>query len=351
MNQNNDQIGENDEGKIFFEESGYQSDSSEFSGLGKSIFFYTLFLFGLAIVFVMGFGLFIGQAVSGHFIYNDLPIFLLFFIGLSACIYSGASIYNQREKKRGAEINSSLEIIFLIIFLSLVVSSFLWFVFYSESAYIKKRANDNFVENFSQKKAVDEARGDVKSFENEKLNNSAVASNQNDFEKENEISHDSEGEEIQDTLLNGDNSISGWKEYVNKNDGYSISFPSEFFLQGSYNIMNYDINDPKYDRGNPDGIKIQIQKHKLHSDYDSIVEYKQHLMQSGDRLVNSAETCNFGDSIDLCQYTKNGPGGAFMSYVAFEENDNIYYNILVFEPGYSKNKNYIESIIETFTVL
>jgi len=147
-----------------------------------------------------------------------------------------------------------------------------------------------------------------------------------------------------------DNS-SGWKIYVNNNDGYSIMHPSEFWPQYDHDIMNYDINDPRYERGNPDGVKIQIQKHTLDSSFKSFDEYITYQKKTADELIDSAKTVKLGDFVTMSQYTKNGPGGAFMVYTAFNKNSNNYFDILIFEPGYSKNKELVEKIISTFKIL
>jgi|GEM_PF-3305643 len=147
-----------------------------------------------------------------------------------------------------------------------------------------------------------------------------------------------------------DKSVS-WKTYVNNNDGYSIMHPSEFWPQYDHDLMNYDINDPRYERGNPDGIKIQIQKHTLDSDFKSFDEYITYQKKTADALINPAKTIKLGDFVTMSQYTKNGPGGALMIYTAFNTNTRNYFDILIFEPGYSKNKELVEKIISTFKIL
>ncbi|MBU2264317.1 hypothetical protein KJ797_03220 [Patescibacteria group bacterium] len=145
--------------------------------------------------------------------------------------------------------------------------------------------------------------------------------------------------------------LAGWKTYTNKNDGFSIMHPSEFWPQSGNDLMNYDINDPRYERGNPDGIKIQIQKQSLGSNFKSFDEYVVYQKNISDELVDPAKTVKLGDFITLSQYTEGGPGGAFMIYTAFNKNTKNYYDVLIFEPGYSKNKELIEKIIATFKIL
>jgi len=145
--------------------------------------------------------------------------------------------------------------------------------------------------------------------------------------------------------------LAGWKIYTNKNDGYSIMHPSEFWPQSENDLMNYDINDPRYERGNPDGIKIQIQKQSLGSNFKSFDEYVVYQKNTSDELGDPAKTVKLGDFITLSEYTKGGPGGAFMVYTAFNKTTNNYYDILIFEPGYSKNKELLEKIIATFRLL
>jgi hypothetical protein len=153
------------------------------------------------------------------------------------------------------------------------------------------------------------------------------------------------------TTTKENNELSGWTTYVNKNDGYSIMHPSEFWPQSGHNLMNYDINDPRYERGNSDGVKIQIQKHALGSDFKSFDEYVTYQKNISDDFNDPAKTVKLGDFITMSQYTKTGPGGAFMVYTAFDRSSNNYFAILIFEPGYSKNKELIEKIISTFKIL
>lgn len=155
----------------------------------------------------------------------------------------------------------------------------------------------------------------------------------------------------QKTTIEENNEFSGWKTYVNNNDGYSIMHPSEFWPQYDHDIMNYDINDPRYERGSPDGVKIQIQKHALGSDFRSFDEYASYQKNVSDDFNDPAKTVKLGDFITMSQYTKTGPGGAFMVYTAFDRNLNNYFDILIFEPGYSKNKELVEKIISTFEIL
>ena len=55
--------------------------------------------------------------------------------------------------------------------------------------------------------------------------------------------------------------------------------------------------------------------------------------------------------MSLYQYTKNGPGAAFANYIALDGERGVFYNILVFEPGYKKNKELVEKILKTFKIL
>ena len=143
---------------------------------------------------------------------------------------------------------------------------------------------------------------------------------------------------------------SEWKTYKNKQDGYSIRHPSEFRSQHGRNIANYDIDDPRYGRGNHEGLRIQIQKHELISGFDLYDEYRNHYKEELDEFTDPTEEVRLGKFITRSQYTKKGPGGAFMTYTAFDKNTKNYFYILVFEPGYSKNKELVEKIVSTFDI-
>lgn len=144
----------------------------------------------------------------------------------------------------------------------------------------------------------------------------------------------------------------GWKTWVNNDDNYSISYPSEFWPQGGHNLKNYDMKDPRYDSGNPEGISIQIQKHSVsRMGFDTVSEYKKHLKIVSDVFADVATDVQLGEFISLYQYTKDGPGGAFANYMAFDSERGIFYNILVSEPGYKKNKELVEKILATFKII
>lgn len=145
----------------------------------------------------------------------------------------------------------------------------------------------------------------------------------------------------------------GWKTWVNNEDNYSITYPPEFWPQGGHDLKNYNMSDPRYERGNPEGISIQIQKHNLSSrkDFDNVNEYREHLKTVPDVDADVATDVKLGEFISLYQYTKDGPGGAFANYMAFDGDRGIFYNILVFESGYTKNKELVKKILKTFKIL
>lgn len=144
----------------------------------------------------------------------------------------------------------------------------------------------------------------------------------------------------------------GWKTWVNNEDNYSITYPSEFWPQNGHDLKNYNMKDPRYDSGNPEGISIQIQKHSVsRMGFDTINEYKEHLKTVPDVFADVATDVQLGEFISLYQYIKDGPGGAFANYMAFDSERGIFYNILVSEPGYKKNKELVEKILKTFKIL
>lgn len=55
---------------------------------------------------------------------------------------------------------------------------------------------------------------------------------------------------------------SGWKTYTNIKYGFEIKYPEEFRIYSAgervSDIMNYDMFDSRYERGNPEGLEIQI---------------------------------------------------------------------------------------------
>ncbi|MBU0723151.1 hypothetical protein KJ973_02990 [Patescibacteria group bacterium] len=193
-----------------------------------------------------------------------------------------------------------------------------------------------------------------------KLNSQIIQTQKITSEQEGEITNlNTEITQLNNRLLGIENKkspdvvgeLTGWKTYTNNNDGYSIMYPSEFWPQCDHDLMNYDINDPRYERGNPDGIKIQVQKHILGSNFESFSEYIAYQKNVANDFNDPAKTIKLGDFVIMSQYTKNGPGGAFMVYTSFDQNTKNYFDILIFESGYSKNKELVEKIISTFEIL
>lgn len=144
----------------------------------------------------------------------------------------------------------------------------------------------------------------------------------------------------------------GWKTWVNNEDNYSITYPSEFWPQGGHDLKNYDMKNSRYARGNPEGIGIQIQKHSVsRMGFDTVNEYKEYLKTVPDTFADVATDVQLGEFISLYQYTKDGPSGAFANYMAFDGERGIFYNILVSESSYAKNKELVEKILTTFKII
>lgn len=139
-----------------------------------------------------------------------------------------------------------------------------------------------------------------------------------------------------------------WKQYTNKNRDYTISYPVDFSAQDE--MPNHiDISSPQYDGKNQNGLRIQIQKHILSDKIKSTNEYKRYLMKSRD---NSVDNIQYDDFVNTpSQYVTNTSKKSFVTYIVFDEKNDKYYTILVFEPGYSNNKELIETIIKTFIIL
>ena len=149
-----------------------------------------------------------------------------------------------------------------------------------------------------------------------------------------------------------------WQVYNNNSKHYSIRYPKEFSIQkeghSSVNLLNYDMSDPAYSQGNPEGIKIQIQTAipKISVNYsieqaiidsDTPVDYL-------DIESDNSQKVSLGNDIVLSKHYNKTPGGAFMEYMAFDTSRRVAHSILIFEPGYSKNIELVENIISTFEI-
>jgi hypothetical protein len=132
----------------------------------------------------------------------------------------------------------------------------------------------------------------------------------------------------------------GWTFFESKDSGYVLTAPMEFHFSGGADIMtlaNYDTEDLLYVRGNADGLNIQIQTSSFEGSFE------EQMLSMGNTPVS------LGD-ITYSNYTSDGPGGAFQQYFIEGENQ-IYYMILVFEPGYTPFKELAESIVKTFELI
>ncbi len=144
---------------------------------------------------------------------------------------------------------------------------------------------------------------------------------------------------------------SNWKTYTNMKDGYEIKYPTNFRVWGEHNLVNYNADDAKYERGNPLGIKIQIQKRNLTAvTYEkeitnlnaSIVEGQLNWEGAMETKIESKKIVNF------THYNKvlSGPGGQFEIYYAPGNNNRVYFAVLVW--GAEHNSGDVLKILSTF---
>jgi hypothetical protein len=145
--------------------------------------------------------------------------------------------------------------------------------------------------------------------------------------------------------------VSNWKTYTNMKDGYEIKYPTNFRVWGEHNLVNYNADDAKYERGNPLGIKIQIQKRNLTAvTYEkeitnlnaSIVEGQLNWEGAMETKIESKKIVNF------THYNKvlSGPGGQFEIYYAPGNNNRVYFAVLVW--GAEHNSGDVLKILSTF---
>ncbi|PLX24601.1 hypothetical protein C0580_04870 [Candidatus Parcubacteria bacterium] len=162
---------------------------------------------------------------------------------------------------------------------------------------------------------------------------------------------------------NKDSEDVAWRVHENFNLGFSLEYPENLTIIDSsdeganyMDFVNYDVNDPQRKRGlGQDDIDIQVQRHDFSSKFtreDLIDKLKfEGVEYFSQATVKAAAEVELGDYVKYSQYTVSGPSGPMMNYIALDEDSDRYYYILVFEPGYTNNKELIEEIVSSFKFL
>lgn len=147
------------------------------------------------------------------------------------------------------------------------------------------------------------------------------------------------------------NNFENWDSHTNKELGFTISHPIAYHVFYD-NLVNYD--ETKYERGNSDGVKIQVQRRNQEnfgydlSTTDGIKNFTDKL--NADRVKN--DTIDNSSSTPIIPFLlgdfkfKNqvlsGPGGKFDIYYAFTSN-NTYHMVLVW--GENNDKETVNKIL------
>ena len=147
------------------------------------------------------------------------------------------------------------------------------------------------------------------------------------------------------------NETAGWKTYDNTKGGYFIKYPSNFRIWGENDLVNYNADDAKYERGNPSGIHIQIQKRNLTEvTYEKeIINLNANIAQGQVNGEGATETkIEKKEIANFTHYNKvlSGPGGEFEIYYAPGNNDKTYFAVLVW--GAENDLNGVLAILSTF---
>jgi hypothetical protein len=142
------------------------------------------------------------------------------------------------------------------------------------------------------------------------------------------------------------------KTYTNSNQCYSIKYTSTYNVSSEGNLVNYNANDPKYEMGNPNGVKIQVQKRDLSNG--------QTLASAMIGIDNETATNDEGPSqtkvkkyvLGNIQYSNKvlwGPGGTFDVFYSPSKDNKGYYAILVW--NMTKDQTNVNAILTSFTPL
>lgn len=141
----------------------------------------------------------------------------------------------------------------------------------------------------------------------------------------------------------------GRQTYVNSKDYYEIRYDSPYRVWLDHNLINYDANDPKYEMGNPDGVKIQIQKHNLEKGQtfvDAIIEKNNNIKAAGnDANETQIEKYDLGN-IQYANKVLYGPGGKFDAFYSPSNDGKNYFLIIVW--NIDNDKKNINLILSTF---
>lgn len=145
-----------------------------------------------------------------------------------------------------------------------------------------------------------------------------------------------------------------WKTHINTKVGYSIFYPSSYHVAFENDLFNFD--EAKYEKGNPKGVKIQIQQDSQTAGLDlSNVAGQEQLIalrnadisgHLGDGLQTRITPLSLGN-VKYANKVTGGPGGAFDIYYAFAKDGKSYYRILVW--GAENDSQNLKNILSSFT--
>lgn len=145
--------------------------------------------------------------------------------------------------------------------------------------------------------------------------------------------------------------IEGWTTYVDEQNGFLMMHPEGFLIQNEIDLVNFDDSDEENEPDEGETIQVEILRQTLHAEFKSFEQFKQQLMEIENDLTEPAKEVNLGDYVVLSQYFSYGSSGeqynSFISH-GFEENE--YFEIKVFEPGFSENREVVEKAVETFMI-
>jgi hypothetical protein len=208
-------------------------------------------------------------------------------------------------------------------------------------------------QNNSKNAEIEKISQELETLKNQLSTTDQNSETQNDQDSQEEDTQDLEENTDQESDSDSNDSTKNWQTYYNSKAGFTIKYPPEFNIKGAdslVTLVNYNYNDPRFETGNPDGINIQIQKLGLSPEFNNFADYIYLERYTPSEFNLPAEPFFLGKNITLRQETKDGPGGPMMSFNAFPANGTEYFNIIVFEPGYSQNTKLVESILNTFEI-
>lgn len=139
-----------------------------------------------------------------------------------------------------------------------------------------------------------------------------------------------------------------WKTYESKKDGYTIKYPEGFHVDNDRTLQNFETK--AYDKASTTQIVIQVNK-VPYSGFVQKATFSDDVKKFYPKSKNvpNLEQVNIGKFITQTHFVSNIVPGADGTVFYSMNSEDFFYSIVVYEPGYSHNKELVENILRTFS--